>query len=189
MDRATENRSDFDVPFRHWHFHFQMHLLLPSILLLLLLLLTILLKVLYSTFLFPWRIQTHFRNQGITGPPYRPIIGNSADIRRLFAEAQSKPIPFHHDILCRALPFYFRWSGEYGKTFLYWFGSTPRLAISDPDMIKEVLVNTHGLFRRIPFNPLSRVLFGEGLIGLDGEKWVARRRIANQAFNLERVKV
>ncbi|KAG7024208.1 Cytochrome P450, partial [Cucurbita argyrosperma subsp. argyrosperma] len=152
------------------------------------LLLTILLKFLYSTFWLPWRIQIHFRKQGIKGPPYRPIIGNSTDIRRLFAEAQSKPIPFHHDILSRALPFYFRWSGEYGKTFLYWFGSKPRLAISDPDLIKEVLVNTHGSFRRIQFNPQAKLLFGEGLLGLDGEKWVARRRIANQAFNIERIK-
>ncbi|XP_038906176.1 cytochrome P450 734A1-like [Benincasa hispida] len=162
-----------------------MHLLLVF---LLLLLLTILLKFLYSTFWLPWRIQIHFRKQGITGPPYHPFIGNSADIRRLFAEAQSDPIPFHHDILSRVLPFYFRWSGEYGKTFLYWFGSKPRLAISDPDLIKEVLVNTRGYFRRIPFNPLSKVLFGEGLTGLEGEKWVTRRRIANQAFNIERVK-
>ncbi|XP_022936841.1 cytochrome P450 734A1 [Cucurbita moschata] len=152
------------------------------------LLLTILLKFLYSTFWLPWRFQIHFRKQGIKGPPYRPIIGNSTDIRRLFAEAQSKPIPFHHDILSRALPFYFRWSGEYGKTFLYWFGSKPRLAISDPDLIKEVLVNTHGSFRRIQFNPQAKLLFGEGLLGLDGEKWVARRRIANQAFNIERIK-
>ncbi|KGN59940.1 cytochrome P450 734A1 [Cucumis sativus] len=157
-------------------------------LLLLLLLLTILLKFLYSTFWLPWTIQTHFRKQGITGPPYRPFIGNSAHIRRLFKEAQSNPIPFHHDILSRVLPFYFQWSRQYGKTFLYWFGSKPRLAISDPDLIKEVLVNTRGYFRRIHFNPLSKVLFGEGLIGLEGEKWVARRKIANQAFNIERVK-
>ncbi|XP_022143205.1 cytochrome P450 734A1 isoform X2 [Momordica charantia] len=152
------------------------------------LLLTVLLKFIYSTFWLPWRIQIHFRKQGITGPRYRPITGNSADIRRLFSEAQSKPIPFHHDILCRALPFYFRWSAEYGKTFLYWFGSNPRLAISDPELIKEVLVNTGGSFRKVGFNPLSKALFGEGLVGLEGQKWATHRRIANQAFTIERVK-
>lgn len=77
----------------------------------------------------------------------------------------------------------------YGKTFLYWFGPNPRLAISDPDMIKEVLVNSSGSFQKIPFTPLTKNLFGEGLVGLEGDEWAFHRRIVNQAFKVERVKV
>jgi hypothetical protein len=61
--------------------------------------------------------------------------------------------------------------------------------MSDPDMIKEILMNTGGSFEKIPFNPQSKVLFGGGLVGLDGDKWALHRRITNQAFNMERVKV
>ena len=61
--------------------------------------------------------------------------------------------------------------------------------MSDPDMIKEILMNTGGSFEKIPFNPQSKVLFGGGLVGLDGERWAIHRRITNQAFNMERVKV
>lgn len=166
-----------------------------SLLLLLLLtvilsvIITSLLKFVYSFIWIPHRIQRHFKEQGVSGPGYRLITGNSAEIRRLFIEAQSKPIsPVDHDILHRTAPLYHNWSRMYGKTFLYWFGSKPRLAISDPDMIKEVLTDTSGSFDKIGFNPLSRQLFGQGLVGLTGDKWSIHRRITNQAFNMERVK-
>ncbi|CAK9317226.1 unnamed protein product [Citrullus colocynthis] len=145
-------------------------------------------KFLYSNLWVPWRIQIHFRKQGITGPSYRPIIGNATDIRRLYKEANAKPIPLTHDIVCRVLPYIHRWSEEYGKMFVYWFGSKPRLAISDPETIKEVLTNTGGPFRKVGFTPVSKLLFGEGLVGLEGEQWVVHRRIANQAFTIDRVK-
>ncbi|XVE94747.1 hypothetical protein REPUB_Repub02eG0035700 [Reevesia pubescens] len=149
-----------------------------------------LLKFVYSIIWIPWRIQNHFNKQGVTGPGYRPIFGNSAEIRRLFAEALSKPAPLHHhDVLHRVAPFYHRWSSMYGNPFLYWFGSNPRLGISDPDMIKEVAMNTgNGSFDKIAYNPMSRMLFGQGLVGLKGEEWAFHRRIANQAFSMERVK-
>ncbi|XWS21081.1 hypothetical protein CRYUN_Cryun30bG0024800 [Craigia yunnanensis] len=146
-------------------------------------------KFVYSIIWIPWRIQNHFKRQGVTGPGYRPIFGNSAEIRRQFAEAQSKPASlYHHDVLHRVAPFYYRWSNMYGKPFLYWFGSKPRLGISDPDIIKEVAMNTSESFDKIGFNPMSRMLFGQGLVGLKGEEWTFHRRIANQAFSMERVK-
>ncbi|BFG17832.1 hypothetical protein CerSpe_041060 [Prunus speciosa] len=150
--------------------------------------LILLFKFVCSTIWVPLRTRRYFQNQGIRGPPYRPIFGNSAEIRRLFAEAQSKRGAFDHDILQRASPFYHRWSRMYGKNFLYWFGPKPRLAIADPDMIKEVLMNTSGSFQKIPFTPLTKILFGEGLVGLEGDQWAFHRRIVNQAFKMERVK-
>lgn len=63
------------------------------------------------------------------------------------------------------------------------------MAIADPDMIKEILMNSSGSYERIGFNPLSKLLFGEGLVGLTGEKWAVHRRITSQAFNMERIKV
>ncbi|CAO2834000.1 unnamed protein product [Amaranthus hypochondriacus] len=150
----------------------------------------IILKLIYTLLWVPWRIQHHFKNQGIVGPPYYPILGNTGQIRRLYTEAQSKPMQIGlHDISKRVMPFYHKWSAQYGKTFLYWFGSKPMLAISDPDMIKEVLMNTNNdCFARLKFNPLSKMLFGDGLVGLEGHQWAFHRRIATQAFNMETVK-
>nr|QNS30005.1 cytochrome P450 [Nothapodytes nimmoniana] len=161
------------------------------VLIILSLILLCFLKFIHSTIWIPLKIQRHFRRQGIGGPSYRPIVGNSAEIRRrMIAEAEAKPIDFIiHEITHRVIPHYHNWSKVYGKTFLYWFGPKPRLAIADPDMIREVLVNnTGGSFAKIEFNPLSKLLFGEGLVGLVGEKWAVHRRIINQAFNMERIK-
>ncbi|KAH1065703.1 hypothetical protein J1N35_030690 [Gossypium stocksii] len=122
------------------------------------------LKFIYSIIWIPRRIQNHFKRQGVTGTGYRPLFGDSAEIRRLFEEA------------------------KYGTPFLYWFGSKPRLGISDSDMIKEVALSTDGSFEKMRFNTMSKMLFGQGLLGLKGEEWAMHRRIANQAFKMDRVK-
>ncbi|CAN0872669.1 Cytochrome P450 734A1 [Linum grandiflorum] len=152
-----------------------------------------LLKFLHSVIWLPFSTQRHFNRQGVTGPSYRPITGNSSEIRHLFSRAaQSKTSGGgcfdHRDVVARVAPFYHEWSIRYGKTFLYWFGSRPRLAISDPEVVKEVLLNKSGCFEKVRFNPLSKLLFGDGLVGLEGDKWALHRRITTQAFNMERVK-
>ncbi|XVE56014.1 hypothetical protein DITRI_Ditri03aG0203100 [Diplodiscus trichospermus] len=163
------------------------------LLLALLCVLTILSKAMHRIIWVPWRIQTHFRKQGIRGPSYRPMFGNTAEIRHFYSEARSKPISFdQHDILDRVVPGYSKWSRTYGKTFLYWFGLNPRLAITDPDMIKQVTLNTDGgtlAFEPLGFDPSTKLLFGrQGLVVLTGAKWAVHRRISNQAFKIELVK-
>ncbi|KAG5241316.1 cytochrome P450 [Salix suchowensis] len=152
----------------------------PFLIVISLLLLISFLKFIHKIIWIPLRIQYHFKKQGIAGPGYRPLSGNLGELRRLYAAAQSSnSMPFSHDIIHR-----------YGKMFLFWYGIKPRLVISDPDMIKEVLMNNKiaGSIEKLALNPLGKILFGEGLVVLEGEKWALHRRIANQAFNLERVK-
>ncbi|CAN1163694.1 Cytochrome P450 734A6 [Linum perenne] len=168
-------------------------LLLP----LLLLFSYIIFKFLHTVIWIPFVIQRHFSNQGITGPRYRSIDGNSAEIRSLFARAgQLKStaggggFQFHHrDVVARASPFYHEWSRRYGKTFLYWFGTQPRLAVSSPNEIKDVFLNTGRSFEKVTYNPLAKLLFGDGLNGLKGDKWALHRRIISQAFKMDRVKI
>uniref|UniRef100_A0A7N0URX6 Cytochrome P450 n=1 Tax=Kalanchoe fedtschenkoi TaxID=63787 RepID=A0A7N0URX6_KALFE len=144
---------------------------------------TIILSKLIHKFIWaPRKIQLHFLKQGITGPGHHPVVGNTSEIASLISKALSKPIPLIHDILHRAIPFYHLWSGVYGKTFVYWFGSTPRLAVSDPGLVKEVLTNGSGAFEKIGGNPSTRLLVGGGLGRLMEISGLLHRRIANQAF-------
>jgi len=164
------------------------HLLLLVILVLLLLVFAA--RVAYSIIWVPWITARHFRGQGITGPSYRLIKGNADEIRSMYAEVQSKPMALCHDIVERVCPFYNKWSRMYGKNFLYWHGPQPKLLLSDPHMIKEVLLKTGESFERLdPPNPLVKQFFGEGILALKGEKWATHRAIANQAFKIEHVKV
>lgn len=139
----------------------------------------------------PLKTKKHFQKQGVIGPDYRPIFGNSAEVRRrLITEAESRPISgVTHDIAHRVIPHYTAWSTLYGKNFLYWFGSKPRLAVADPGMIKEILMDSDGYFGKIKFNPSSKILLGDGVVGLEGEKWRVHRSITTHAFNMDRVKV
>lgn len=146
-------------------------------------------KFLYSVIWVPWRIQQFFRKQGVKGPNYRPFYGNTTEMIQMTKKAKSRTISFNHDIVHRVLPDYYQWSSKYGKTYLCWFGTRPRLAVTDPDMIKEILLNTTDTIDRDDFNPLSRPLFAQGLPGLMGHKWAAHRKIATPAFSKEKVKV
>ncbi|XP_076912274.1 cytochrome P450 734A6-like [Bidens hawaiensis] len=144
--------------------------------------------ILFKYLWVPLRTQLHFRRQGVGGPSY---FANSTAIRqRMLAEVESsRTVSFNHDgVVHRVMPHYYNWSKMYGEPFLYWYGTQARLAVSDPDMIKEMLVNKNGSFGKIPLSPDLKSLFGAGLVGLDGERWVVHRRITSQAFNMERVK-
>ncbi|CAI9753430.1 unnamed protein product [Fraxinus pennsylvanica] len=62
------------------------------------------------------------------------------------------------------------------------------LIFSEPDMIKELMVNNNDSVFKDALNPLSKQLFGQGLVGLQGKKWTIHRKITSQAFTMERVK-
>ncbi|KAJ9186610.1 hypothetical protein P3X46_002159 [Hevea brasiliensis] len=148
-----------------------------------------LMKFAYSILWVPYKIQAHFQKQGIRGPGYRPMFGNVAEMRRLTAVAQSRRMSlFDHNILHRVLPFHHRWSCDYGETLLYWFGTTPKLAIAEAGLIKEILMDTSGLFEKAGIEPIAKQLLGDGLAALTGEKWALHRRITSLALNMKQVK-
>jgi cytochrome P450 len=74
-----------------------------------------------------------------------------------------------------------------GKNSFIWFGPTPRVNITDPELIKDVL-NKYYDFRKPNVNPLIKLLVN-GLVNLEGEQWSKHRKIINPAFHLEKLKV
>lgn len=67
-----------------------------------------------------------------------------------------------------------------------WFGPTPRVNISDPELIKYVLNKIYD-FQKPNASPLVRLL-ANGLVNLEGEKWSKHRKLINPAFNIEKLK-
>lgn len=55
-------------------------------------------------------------------------------------------------------------------------------------MVKEVLMNKFGHFRRPP-QPAALKILMTGLLGLEGEEWVQRRKLVHPAFHMEKLKV
>ena len=70
-----------------------------------------------------------------------------------------------------------------------WFGTTPRITVTDPQLAREVMSNKDGNFLKTKIiTRVAKLLFG-GVAILDAEKWVKHRRILNPAFHAEKLKV
>uniref|UniRef100_A0A7C8ZHZ3 11-oxo-beta-amyrin 30-oxidase n=1 Tax=Opuntia streptacantha TaxID=393608 RepID=A0A7C8ZHZ3_OPUST len=137
----------------------------------------------------PREIEAHFAKQGIRGPPYQFFIGNVKELVQLMLKASSQPMPLSHNILPRVFSFYHHWRKIYGGTFLVWFGPTPRLTISDPDLIREIFASKSEFYEKIEANPLVKQLEGNGLISLKGQKWAHHRKIITPTFHMENLKL
>lgn len=149
-----------------------------------------LLKVLLVFLWKPLLVHKALRAQGIQGPPFRAFVGNLPEFAALRAAARASPLPsLTHDIAPRVLPHWPLWSAQYGSIFLYWMGSIPRLALSDPELCKEMLFDKLGLYPKAQAaRPDLIDLLGNGLVLLEGEKWAQHRRIVNPAFYMEKLK-
>uniref|UniRef100_A0ACD5VHH1 Uncharacterized protein n=1 Tax=Avena sativa TaxID=4498 RepID=A0ACD5VHH1_AVESA len=137
----------------------------------------------------PRRMDRVLRAQGLRGTKYRFLKGDLKEEQRLMVEARSRPVPMDraHHIVPRVAPLLHRVMKEHGKVSFTWFGPCPRIAIGDPELVREVLSSKFGHFEKTKLVRLSRLLVG-GLAVLDGEKWAKHRRIMNPAFHAEKLK-
>ncbi|CAO2825419.1 unnamed protein product [Amaranthus hypochondriacus] len=128
--------------------------------------------------------------QGVLGPKPSPLVGNILDMSSLVSSSTSSDMPsISHDIVARLLPHYLLWSQKYGKRFIYWNGFEPRMCLTDPDMIKELLTK---------YNPLSgkswlqqqgsKNFIGSGLLMANGDAWYHQRHIVSPAFMSDKLK-
>jgi hypothetical protein len=134
----------------------------------------------------PRRLERALRAQGLRGTSYRFLTGDLKEYRRLDKDAASKPLPLRcHDIAGHVLPFVHGAVLEHGKTCFSWFGPIPRVTVTDPDLVRDVML---GHLEKPKLQAFTK-LFADGVANYDGEKWVKHRRILNPAFHLEKLKV
>lgn len=87
-----------------------------------------LIKILHRLWWKPTRIQKLMALQGIKGPSYRFIHGNSKEISSMQKEAMSRPKSLSHDIFSYVQPHFYLWNRAYGNQliliyliFISWF--------------------------------------------------------------------
>ncbi|PIA45518.1 hypothetical protein AQUCO_01600002v1, partial [Aquilegia coerulea] len=146
------------------------------------------LKTVYWLWLKPMKMKKYLKKQGIDGPSYKFFYGNLKESEMMKMKARSKPMELSHCIVPRLLPFQNQAVKTYGKMFVSWNGPTPRVNIMDPTLIKEILSTKFCDYTRAKSNPLVQLL-AKGVVSYEGDKWVKHRRILNQAFHQEKLKM
>ncbi|CAL8994738.1 unnamed protein product [Prunus brigantina] len=136
----------------------------------------------------PVRIQKLMALQGIKGPSYRLIHGNTKEISNMKKEAMSRSKSLSHDIFPQVQPHIQLWTKLYGKNYLQWHGSKAQLVITEPEICKEILNNRDGALQKTETLGYVKKLLGDGLTRSSGEKWSKLRKLANHAFHGESLK-
>lgn len=76
-----------------------------------------------------------------------------------------------------------------GKTYLQWYGSQAQLIVMDTELCKEILNDKDRVYRKPKKEGFALRLQGNGLPGIEGEKWSKVRKISMHAFHGESLKV
>ncbi|KAK3041742.1 hypothetical protein RJ639_000666 [Escallonia herrerae] len=106
----------------------------------------------------------------------------------MMTEAWSKPMALSHQIAPRVNPFYHQMVQNHvdvcnvGKISVAWIETRPRLIVADPELMRLILVDKQGHFRKPPVNPLVDVLT-LGVSTLERQKWAKRRKLISPAFH------
>nr|AKI87771.1 DL7H1 [Gentiana rigescens] len=137
----------------------------------------------------PKKLEKILRDQGLKGNPYRLYLGDQYESGKLIKEALSKPIGVEDDIKKRIVPHILKAVQTHGKESFMWVGRIPRVFVTDPELVREVLTkyykfnkNHHGL------DPITKFLFC-GIGSLEGDTWSKRRKLLTTAFQFEKLKL
>ncbi|KAJ0963528.1 hypothetical protein J5N97_028650 [Dioscorea zingiberensis] len=140
----------------------------------------------------PRKMKRYFMEQGIRGPSYMPFIGSLGELAKMYARATPPPSPTppshpHHSILPYVFPHLHAWREHYGRAFLYFYGRSPRLQITDPELIKEFTMNPRNFSQSIQ-HPLVHNLLGKGIVASGGDTWATQRKTLSPYFFMESLK-
>ncbi|XP_010263673.1 PREDICTED: cytokinin hydroxylase-like [Nelumbo nucifera] len=141
--------------------------------------------------LTPRKIKKFMEKQGVRGPKPRFLVGNLIDVAALVSSASSMDMDsIHHDIVGRLLPHYVNWSKQYGKRFIFWNGSEPRMCLTETDMIKELLSSKYVSLSGKSWlqQQGSKHFIGRGLLMANGDDWYHQRHIVAPAFMADKLK-
>ncbi|KAK3760694.1 hypothetical protein RRG08_010667 [Elysia crispata] len=131
-------------------------------------------SALAGLFLLKWHLEYHydlFRRLGVGGPKPSLLTGNLRDLR---AKGQFQCMQ--------------DWTKKYGKVFGFFEGYTPVLAVSEPSLLREVMLKDSQNFlarKHFPLAPKKSL----GLFLENGAQWKRSRNLLTPAFSTGKLKM
>jgi cytochrome P450 len=119
------------------------------------------------------RLYDIFREQGINGEPYVPLIGQLPLLRQY--KQSDSVMDFGKDLV-----------QKHGNTFVFGFGPIIRLVTADPDLLADVFsrTNAQNYIKPPMFNAIFTPIIGEqNLLVAHGNEHERARRMLNPAFH------
>ncbi|KAL6294891.1 hypothetical protein ACE6H2_003033 [Prunus campanulata] len=136
-----------------------------------------------------WVCQCKYFAQGIKGPSYRLIHGNTKEIFNMKMETMGSPRNLSDDVLSAVQPHIRSWTKIYGKNYLQWHGSQAQLVIMEPELCKEILSNKDGAYLKREPEGYVKKLVGDSMGTTNqADKSAKVRKLANHAFHGESLK-
>ncbi|GER42629.1 cytochrome P450 [Striga asiatica] len=151
-------------------------------------------KIVYETlrcyWLTPRRIKRIMEEQGVRGPEPRFLLGNIMEMASFISKSTAQDMPsISHDIVPRLLPHFLAWSKTYGKRFIFWNGTEPRMCLAETDLIKELLSKYSTISGKSWMQQEgSKNFIGRGLLMANGKDWYHQRHLVAPAFMGEKLK-
>ncbi|KAL8505633.1 hypothetical protein ACS0TY_016753 [Phlomoides rotata] len=147
---------------------------------------TLVVRLLNTVWFRPKKLEKYLRKQGFSGNPYKIFLGDMKEFTTVMETEQPKTMKLSDNIPSHILPYYQNTIDKYGKNSFVWFGPSPRINITDPELIKEILTKPDVFQKPLP-EPIGELIVG-GLLFLEHEKWVPRRKIVNASFLVDKLK-
>ncbi|OWM64438.1 cytokinin hydroxylase-like [Punica granatum] len=140
--------------------------------------------------LTPRRIKKVMERQGVRGPSPQFLLGNIPDMASLVSKSTSCGMDsIRHDIVDRLLPHYVLWSKQFGKRFIFWNGTEPRMCLTETELIKELLSKYSTLSGKSWLQQQgSKHFIGKGLLMANGSDWYHQRHMVAPVFMGDRLK-
>uniref|UniRef100_A0A7N0VLL5 Cytochrome P450 n=1 Tax=Kalanchoe fedtschenkoi TaxID=63787 RepID=A0A7N0VLL5_KALFE len=138
----------------------------------------------------PRRIRMIMERQGVRGPNPRFLVGNIPEMAKLIAKSTANDMNYvNHNVVPRLLPHYAIWSKTYGKRFVFWNGTEPRLCVTDLGMI-NTLLRKYSMVSGKSWMQQQGVkhFIGRGLLFANGDEWYQQRHILAPAFTPHKLK-
>lgn len=83
--------------------------------------------------------------------------------------------------------FYTRLANEYGGIVRFFYGRKPTYLISEPELIREFLVEKRDIYVKNTRYALLRQAIGNGLLNADGQAWQEQRTASQPGFSRSRI--